>query len=50
MLIGRAKVEPSVPVFLWYYTLYPDAQDVLRSYTDIYGYDKIIFNYLKNYL
>lgn len=50
MLIGRAKVEPLVPVFLWYYTLYPDAKGVLRSYTDIYGYDKVIFNYLKNYL
>ncbi len=50
MLIGRAKVEPLVPVFLWYYTLYPDAKGALKSYADIYGYDQIIFNYLKNYL
>lgn len=50
MLIGKAKVEPMVPVYLWYYTLYPDAKGKLRSYSDIYGYDQIIFNYLKNYL
>lgn len=50
MLIGKAKVEPNVPVYLWYYTLYPDDKGVLRSHTDIYGYDPIVFNYLKNYL
>ncbi len=50
MLIGKAKVEPSVPVYLWYYTLYPDANGMFRSYVDLYGYDQIIFNYLKNYL
>lgn len=50
LLIGKAKVKPSVPVYLWYYTLYPDVNGVLRSHADIYGYDKIIFNYLKNYL
>lgn len=50
MLIGKAKVSPSVPVYLWYFTLYPDAHGVLRSHTDIYGYDQVVFNYLKNYL
>lgn len=50
MLIGKASVEPSVPVYLWYYTLYPDANGTLRSYADLYGYDEIIFKYLKNYL
>ena len=50
MLIGKAKVEPAVPVYLWYYTLYPDTNGVLRGYADIYGYDQVIFNYLKNYL
>ncbi len=50
MLIGSAKVEPFIPVYLWYYTLYPDANGKLRSYADIYGYDHIIYNYLKNYL
>lgn len=50
MLIGKAKVEPTVPVYLWYYTLYPDTKGMLRSYPDIYGYDQIIFNYLKNYI
>ena len=50
MLIGQAKVSPQIPVFLWYYTLYPDANGILRTYGDIYGYDKIILDYLKNYL
>lgn len=50
MLIGNIKVEPAVPVYLWYYTLYPDLDGVLHSYKDIYSYDAIIYNYLKNYL
>lgn len=50
MLIGKAEVEPKVPVFIWYYTLYPDVNGVLRTYGDLYGYDSLIYNYLKNYL
>ena len=50
MLIGKADVGPKVPVFIWYFTLYPDVNGVLRTYNDLYGYDRVIYDYLKNYL
>lgn len=50
MLIGKADVAPKVPVFIWYYTLFPDVTGVLRTYSDLYGYDSVIYSYLKNYL
>ena len=50
MLIGKADVSPKVPVFVWYFTLYPDVSGVLRMYSDLYGYDSEIYDYLKNYL
>lgn len=50
MLIGRAEVKPSVPVFIWYFTLYPDACGKLKTYNDIYGYDDVIYSALRNYL
>jgi murein L,D-transpeptidase YcbB/YkuD len=50
MLIGKADVGPKVPVFIWYFTLYPDVNGVLRTYNDLYGYDSVIYDYLKNYL
>lgn len=53
-IIGSVKVEPVVPVFLVYYTLYPmGGTDRAHwvSYPDVYGYDKVIYDFLvKNYL
>lgn len=50
MLIGKADVAPKIPVFIWYYTLYPDVNGILRTYNDLYGYDTVIYDYLRNYL
>lgn len=50
MLIGSVKVKPNVPLFVYYYTLYPDARGTLRTYADVYGYDGVIYNSLRNYL
>lgn len=50
MLIGNVKVKPTVPVFIYYYTLYPDATGTLRIYADVYGYDALIYNSLRNYI
>lgn len=50
LLIGRVEVKPSVPVFIWYFTLYPNADGKLVTYSDIYGYDDVIYGALRNYL
>lgn len=50
MLIGKVDVKPAVPVFIWYFTLFPDAGGTLRQYADLYGYDEIIYSQLRNFL
>ncbi len=34
--------KPTVPVFIDYYTLYPDRGEGINQYPDIYGYDKAL--------
>lgn len=50
MLIGRVEVKPAVPLYIVYYTLFPDADGTMRTFGDIYGYDDVIYAYLRNYL
>lgn len=38
--MSRYNYKPSIPVFIDYYTLYPDSDGNLQSYPDVYGYDK----------
>lgn len=40
--IGSYKYQPEIPVFLDYYTVYPDTAGILRYHDDPYGYDAII--------
>lgn len=52
-VIGSIKVEPQIPIYLSYFTIYP-MKGKLRSgweeYPDVYGYDKVIYDFLvKNY-
>lgn len=49
-IISKIEVEPKVPLFITYFTLYPDVKGNIRSFSDVYGYDRIIFSILKNYL
>lgn len=49
-LIGKAEVKPVVPLFIWYFTLYPDINGKIRFYNDLYGYDEVIYRELRNYL
>lgn len=49
-LIGQVKIEPQVPIFILYYTLYPDATGKLESMDDVYGYDRLIYSVLRNYI
>ena len=50
MLIGSVNVTPKVPVHIVYYTLYPDHEGRLIRFSDVYGYDVLVYNYLRNYL
>jgi murein L,D-transpeptidase YcbB/YkuD len=41
-MIGSYFVNPAIPIFIIYYTLYPDPYGKLQEYSDIYGYDKVL--------
>ncbi|MBP3472972.1 MAG: L,D-transpeptidase family protein [Paraprevotella sp.] len=44
--IGIHRYKPEIPVFLDYYTIYPDTEGTLRDHGDPYGYDTIILEKL----
>lgn len=49
-LIGYVPVKPQVPLFLVYYTIWPDENGIVRKWPDVYGYDKIIWEHLQPYM
>ncbi len=49
MLLRSVGVKPLVPLFITYFTIYPDKNGRLRQYPDIYGYDQVISHHLRNY-
>ena len=49
-LIGSLNVDPRIPVFITYFTLYPSINGSLVDYPDVYGYDGIIAKKLKKYM
>ena len=49
-LVRQVKVEPEVPLFITYFTLYPDQNGLLQEYRDVYGYDKAIIKQLTPYI
>ena len=50
LIVGNVKVNPQVPLFITYYTLYPLAGDRIAEYPDVYGFDAVIFDMLRKYL
>jgi len=48
--IGSLNVKPNVPVFITYYTMYPDQNGNIINYPDVYGYDKILVSSIKPFL
>jgi murein L,D-transpeptidase YcbB/YkuD len=50
LLVGAVPVNPAVPVYILYFTIYPNENGVLRSYSDVYGYDSLIYHQLENYI
>lgn len=49
MLIRSQAVDPQVPLFITYYTLYPDASGDLIAYDDIYSFDPVIYSRIQKY-
>lgn len=50
MMVRSLAVEPEIPLFITYYTMYPDSQDNIVSYPDIYGYDAVIYDNISRFL
>lgn len=48
-LIRWQKVEPRVPLYITYYTLFPVPGGSLTVYPDVYGYDKVLAEALATY-
>ena len=45
-IINSLPVEPHVPVFISYFTMYPDKDGTMREYPDVYGYDRHMGTFL----
>lgn len=48
-IIGYIPVTPRVPLYIIYYTLWPDESGILQTWPDVYGYDKVMWNQLKTF-
>ena len=49
-LVRSVPVKAKVPLFITYFTLFKTADGSMRSYPDIYGYDKVLAQALKRYM
>lgn len=49
-LLHSLSVKPTVPLFITYYTLYPNADGVMTGYDDIYGFDPVIYAKIQNFI
>ena len=49
-LIGYVPVKPHVPLYIIYYTIWPDQDGVMQTWPDVYNYDNVIWEHLKPYL
>lgn len=49
-MINSVSVNPSIPLFVTYYTKYWDENGQLADYQDIYGYDEVLYNKLKPFV
>lgn len=41
-MVGSKNVDPQIPIFIVYYTLFPEPGGTLQGYPDIYEYDIVI--------
>ena len=49
-LIGYVGVQPHVPLYIIYYTMWPDETGIWREWPDVYGYDDVIWKHMQTYL
>ena len=49
-LVATLQVTPHVPLYITYYTLYPDLSGRIQSYPDVYGYDQSVWTHLKRFI
>lgn len=49
-LVHSLSVSPRVPLYITYYTVYPDPSGQLQYYPDVYGYDKAVSRTLEKYI
>lgn len=49
-LVATLQVTPHVPLYITYYTLYPDLSGRIQSYPDVYGYDQSVWAHLKRFI
>lgn len=48
--LGSLNVNPQVPLFITYFTAYPDANDNICFYPDVYRYDDVIMDAIRPYI
>lgn len=49
-LISYVPVKPHVPIYIIYQTLWTDERGMLRSWPDVYGYDRVMWDALQPYM
>lgn len=49
-LVGSLKVSPSIPLYIVYYTFYPDETGRWKVWPDVYGYDKLMERGIKPFM
>ena len=49
-LIGYVGVKPRVPLYIIYYTIWPDETGTWQTWPDVYGYDRVMWNALQPYM
>ncbi|MGI6231287.1 MAG: L,D-transpeptidase family protein [Prevotella sp.] len=49
-LVGNIPLKLRIPIYIYYYTLMPSKDGKWYGYDDVYGYDEVIYNYLRNFI
>lgn len=50
MMVRSLPVSPEIPLFITYYTMYPDRNGNVVAYPDIYGYDAVVYDKISKFL
>lgn len=49
LTVRSLKIEPKVPIFITYYTIFQHPDGTTRTYPDVYGYDDVLYERIKNF-